>query len=697
MNRYLINPLVMFTLVLLNSPVFSQTIYKCQSADGSVSYSQSQCGAGEQQLGSRNISDLNGRSKRNKNRQRSGSDSVDSNTTSNADQLSGTEARIERARRRSEWKRSRRNRSNDVLVADNTDNTSSVPSQDTNPEPETNPDTTQDNDQVTDNTPSSDTPPDEPETDTPDTADTTEPEIPDVVEETPDVIADTNDDSAPETGGGSPNETPTNTTTSVGTLYGPIEFEIISWPLTKAYPGIEYNIKIGAIGGQYPYLYTLEQNPDGMVIDSSTGIVSWTPDISLENTNVDVVLSVTDNTGSSINQSFSINVTKAGFFFISPTGNDSSGNGSIGSPWRSLNSSINKAGSDGIIYARGGNYTESVSISGSSSNKWIAFPGETPVLDLNFSTIRMTGDYGYVDGFEITNASTYAFFSEGADRWTFRRNHMHHLYDRSSGENPSFIFFADSDNPQDINHEMMIITGNTFHDLFDRGSGLHGDNSGNYHGGASVLYDVYKSLIENNIVYNIDGAGIKDKDNGQFNTYRGNFIRDNSRAGLSIANQYYARNIDVLYNVIVGTLELGYESGEISNVVIRHNTINGTIVSERYARAVGEENTIIIVDNIISVNNANPYAAGDNNNTWFSDVLYRDNNLIDYSTSNIQGYGWGTQHTLAQWQAIGFDVNSIFADPQFNDIGSLDYRPKSSSPACGKALDGSDIGALPCL
>jgi len=29
--------------------------------------------------------------------------------------------------------------------------------------------------------------------------------------------------------------------------------QVISWPLEKAYPGIEYNIRLGVIGGRYPY------------------------------------------------------------------------------------------------------------------------------------------------------------------------------------------------------------------------------------------------------------------------------------------------------------------------------------------------------------------------------------------------------------------------------------------------------------
>ena len=39
----------------------------------------------------------------------------------------------------------------------------------------------------------------------------------------------------------------------------------------RAYPGLEYNVRMGVIGGDYPYVYSLITAPSGMTIDAGTG------------------------------------------------------------------------------------------------------------------------------------------------------------------------------------------------------------------------------------------------------------------------------------------------------------------------------------------------------------------------------------------------------------------------------------------
>ena len=54
--------------------------------------------------------------------------------------------------------------------------------------------------------------------------------------------------------------------------------------------------------------------------------------------------------------------------------------------------------------------------------------------------------------------------------------------------------------------------------------------------------------------------------------------------------------------------------------------------------------------------------------------------------------------TLDQWQDLGFDKHSLFADPEFVDIERGDYRLKPSSPAFQlgfKSIDLSSVGLLP--
>jgi hypothetical protein len=60
--------------------------------------------------------------------------------------------------------------------------------------------------------------------------------------------------------------------------------------------------------------------------------------------------------------------------------------------------------------------------------------------------------------------------------------------------------------------------------------------------------------------------------------------------------------------------------------------------------------------------------------------------------------GSRTHYTLDQWQDLGYDKHSVFADPQFVDPEKGDYRLKPGSPALQigcKSIDLSLVGLLP--
>ncbi len=43
----------------------------------------------------------------------------------------------------------------------------------------------------------------------------------------------------------------------------------------KAYPGIDYDVRIAVTGGEYPFTYSLTKSPTGMIINKDTGEISW--------------------------------------------------------------------------------------------------------------------------------------------------------------------------------------------------------------------------------------------------------------------------------------------------------------------------------------------------------------------------------------------------------------------------------------
>jgi parallel beta-helix repeat protein len=101
-------------------------------------------------------------------------------------------------------------------------------------------------------------------------------------------------------------------------------------------------------------------------------------------------------------------------YYIGPNGSDAA-NGSITTPFATLNKAWSVVAAGDQIYLRGGTYsfTTQQTLSGkngTASNfiKVWAYPGETPVIALNAITkgITLTGNYINFKGFEITGLST---------------------------------------------------------------------------------------------------------------------------------------------------------------------------------------------------------------------------------------------------------------------------------------------------
>ena len=48
--------------------------------------------------------------------------------------------------------------------------------------------------------------------------------------------------------------------------------------------------------------------------------------------------------------------------------------------------------------------------------------------------------------------------------------------------------------------------------------------------------------------------------------------------------------------------------------------------------------------------------------------------------------------SLEEWQSMGFDINSVFADPMFVDPENYDYRVKPESPALKVGFKNFEMG-----
>jgi hypothetical protein len=126
---------------------------------------------------------------------------------------------------------------------------------------------------------------------------------------------------------------------------------------------------------------------------------------------------LTTDMTAAITASFAVNT-----YYISPTGSDTTGDGSQNNPWATITKAYTVVVPGDIIYMRGGTYaiaanqSQGISITGKSgvSGKMIKiwnFPGEVPVIDCvnmvngynSLSGVEVGGSYLHIKGIEVKN------------------------------------------------------------------------------------------------------------------------------------------------------------------------------------------------------------------------------------------------------------------------------------------------------
>lgn len=210
----------------------------------------------------------------------------------------------------------------------------------------------------------------------------------------------------------------------------------------RAYQGIEYNIHADAVGGKWPYTYSLSNAPSGMTIEAgpctvigpscTAGTITWTnPTATASN----IVVTVTDALGTQVTGTWSITVSttigSGGFCFADAvSGNDTTGNGSLATPYQTLFKVYSSCGSNSIVYFRAGTYnftgfTPTGSGDCFNTTTWshgthpsvlIGYPGETATINFEGSAgsdtgkcIRMSSPYMWFDNLTLDNVGSIGF------------------------------------------------------------------------------------------------------------------------------------------------------------------------------------------------------------------------------------------------------------------------------------------------
>lgn len=165
---------------------------------------------------------------------------------------------------------------------------------------------------------------------------------------------------------------------------------------------VTYEIPIKVFGGSAPHMYTLLSAPAGATIGEgydgtgvTHGIVSWVPSTSFStSTPATFSVKVTGQDGNSITIDWTVATSSSTnqFIFISNSGNDSTGTGTISAPFATLSKIIGANSSSTtypgrIVYLRGGSYsTVPHSDLGSPAWRFYLDPAKIPSSWISFPT-----------------------------------------------------------------------------------------------------------------------------------------------------------------------------------------------------------------------------------------------------------------------------------------------------------------------
>ncbi len=223
-------------------------------------------------------------------------------------------------------------------------------------------------------------------------------------------------------------------------------------------------------------------------------------------------------------------------------------------------------------------------------------------------------------------------------------------------------------------------------------------------------HPVTRCYVRNNIIHDAE-IGIQ-IENSFDSVFEGNIIHD-VQFGMLIVNyglgpDFYAdaeyrdtiSNITVRNNLIYnvtsnGIYIYGASGGQIVNNTIQYPLANsgyyGAIALAKYGNFYSHDWEL--KNNILSSRNVSFLFASPSGGL---PGLVSNYNLYD-GTKFVQKIGSTFNNkTVTQWQAMGLDVNSTFANPLFVNPSAGDFHLQPNSPACTGGLDGTYMGAFPC-
>jgi hypothetical protein len=409
----------------------------------------------------------------------------------------------------------------------------------------------------------------------------------------------------------------------------------------KAYPGLVYDVNIAAIGGRYPYTYSLTTAPSGMTIDANTGRITW-PSPAAQTAAYPVSATVRDAAGTSVSVSWSVLVTTAGFKFVDANNGRTRANGGDGSfanPWRTVAdwfvTKYDTSSQNQFLYWRAGTYRtadapieDGIRLPSSNSKPvvWLAYPGETPIIDTTGSHISMDNPHnGYFDGLTVQNFTTDFGFRIGSagTNVQFRRNILRNMPSTAggSGTNASAIMIANNNTK-----------GSHWAFLDNQFSGIHTVGYG------ILGYYTDRVLVQGNRFTDFtvgDSKAIGPKTNNSMWFIRDNRINMANGQGIWVDTYATTRDIEISYNLVqMGAgqaLWVGQELATYGAITSLRNTyVGGSVLVDNLVGTSGP----VSFDRDVIVNNSSTANKITSNNALSTLLSLLTTNLLTGSTSS---------------------------------------------------------------
>lgn len=396
-----------------------------------------------------------------------------------------------------------------------------------------------------------------------------------------------------------------------------------------------------------------------------------------------------------------------GAVYVSTTGNDTTGDGSIGNPWRTPEFGAKQLTQPGdTLVITGGTYvldaanlpvghttldrfralvSPPFNVSGTLANPITikAANGDTVFLDGGVSPQWTTvgtcyGDYTVIDGIQSRGCAMVG--------WTIgsvvKNCDLYGGIDTpvsNGGDNFGCVIRVEGAT------DCSIINSK----LRDNQLGATIENSP-----LLIEYDTTNLVIDRCSVYGSVGMGIRFKDNPETIEVKNCFIYNNTLSGIQSNNQDLGHNISIHNNVIINN-NSGAASeygGIVGNVLMEGWSIyNNTFYGNGYtdiAMRWDSSNDYSMWNNIHSRSSSFFYRSGATDSTgaaMASVVTLSDYNNF-YGAASFKSVGTTYANLAAFTAALGYDVNSVTINPNFINAGgttAADYK-RSSYPANGR-------------